>query len=136
MSAPSSPTPTAPARMPDGWWLGHPRYRRYMLFAATGIALALASAILVRGIARIGEGAAAWQSYLDYLGGPILVLNVILLVGICFFALRFLRLGLKVFSVPIGPLPAFPPGVWLVLQGVPLALGAVLILLIMWGVIL
>jgi fumarate reductase subunit C len=122
--------------LPDGWFLGHPRYRSYVLFAATGIALAIAAAILLRGIAVLGEGARAWQGFLESLGGPILVLNVVLFIGICFFALRFLRLGLKVFSVPIGPLPAFPPAVWLVLQGAPLVLGAALILLIMWGVIL
>lgn len=132
-----SPTRTSPARPPDGWWLNHPRYRSYMLFSSTGLVLVVVAAILMRSIAVLGEGAAAWDAHLANLALPIsLLINVILFLATCFFSVRFLSLGPKVFSVPIGPFGALPAPVWIVLLATPAVLVPALILLIMWGVIL
>ena len=135
-SPPTSRTPTAPARRPDGWWWAHPRYRSYVLFAATGFVLVIAALMLLRAVTVLGEGAAAWNAFLDGLGGPTLVLNALFWVGIVFFAVRFLRVGTKVNAVPIGPLPALPEPVWLAVSVGGLVAASALILLIMWGVIL
>jgi fumarate reductase subunit C len=129
-------TPVAPARVPDGWWWRHPRYRNYVLFAATGLVLAIGAATVVRAVQVLAQGAQAWDSYLANLGGVAAVINGLLVVAMLFFAVRFLRVGTKVNAVPIGPLPAFPEPVWLVLQGAGLVTGWALVLLILWGVIL
>lgn len=129
-------TRTAPARPPDGFWVWHPRYRSYVLFAGTGLLLAIAAALVVRAVRVLGEGAAAWQAYLEGLAGPAAALNALVFVGVVWFALRFLRVGIKALSVPIGPLPALPqPLLWAVQVG-GLVVMNLLIALIMFGVIL
>ncbi len=102
-----SPTPTLPARMPDGWWLGHARYRRYVLFTMTGFVLAAVNVLLLVGFRALATSFAAWEAYLAFLAGPVgVVIVVALLVGTLFFAFRFLRVGQKVGAVALGPLPA------------------------------
>ncbi len=106
-SAPS--TRMAPARPPDGWWMGHRRYRSYVLFAATGGVLAVGCIVLLFGIHALGQGPEAWKQYLVALGSPAgTALASLLLVGTLFFSLRWLRVGIKIPQVAIGPLPAPP----------------------------
>ena len=52
----SGPAEMLPARLPDGWWFGHARYRRYVLFAATGGVLWAGALIVVGGIVALGRG--------------------------------------------------------------------------------
>ena len=112
----SSPTRTLPARVPDGWWREHPRYRTYVLFAATGFVLIGVNLLLLAGISALSTNVAAWQGYLETLGSlPGLVLVGALLIGTLFFALRWLRVGAKIPAVRLGPLPA--PSVELILIG-------------------
>lgn len=102
-----SPTPTLPPRLPDGWWTGHTRYRNYVLFALTGLVLAGVNVLLLAGISALATSVAAWESYLAFLGGPLGVLIVlVLLVGTLFFAVRWLRVGKKIPAMELGPLPA------------------------------
>jgi fumarate reductase subunit C len=130
-------TRTAPAQLPDGWWLGHARYRRYVLFAATGGMLWLAALIVLGGINALGRGAAAWDAYLASLASPIgVVVMTLIVISILFFAFRWLRVGVKIPLVDIGPIAAPPePVIWVVHFGGLAALTAVL-LLILSGVIL
>ena len=107
-------TPTLPARVPDGWWTGHARYRYYMLFGMAGGLLAVVSCVLLLGVRALGEGAAAWARYQAMLGSPPgLLLSALLMVSTGFFAVRWLRVGVKVAQVQIGPMPA--PAGWLLL---------------------
>ena len=136
MTTPSA-TPTAPARAPDGWWTGHPRYRNYVLFAATGAVLSTACVVLLLGIRALGQGNAAWQSYLAQLGSvPGQLLCWFLLFGILFFSLRWLRVGVKIPLVRLGLLPAPPEGVIWVAHFAGLFALTALLLLIVGGVIL
>ena len=102
-----SPTPTLAPRPPDGWWMGHARYRRYVMFAATGFVLAAVNVLLLVGIRALATSAAAWQAYLAFLARPVGVAIVVaLLAGTLFFAVRWLRVGQKVAALELGPLPA------------------------------
>ena len=98
-------TATLPARLPDGWWTGHRRYRSYMLFTATGIVLVAVNVVLLLAIRALAAGAQAWASYLAALGSPPgLLVTIALLLGTLFFAVRWLRVGAKIPGALLGPL--------------------------------
>ena len=100
-------TRTLPRRLPDGWWLEHPRYRSYVMFAATGIVLSIVNVILLLGVRALGESVAAWEAYLAVLGSlPGLLFVLLLLLATVFFALRWVYVGRKVPAVKLGPIPA------------------------------
>lgn len=133
----SEPFEMLPPRLPDGWWAGHSRYRRYVLFAGTGALLWTSALILLRGVAALAEGARAWQAYLANLASGLgVVLMALLLVGALFFAIRWLRVGVKVATVGIGPIPSAPAPLVYALNFGGLAALSSLLLLILGGVIL
>ena len=137
MTTPDAPTRTAPARLPDGWWTGHPRYRNYVFFAASGGVLSSACVVLLFGIRALGQGHAAWQSYLAQLGSlPGQLICWFLLLGTLFFSLRWLRVGVKIPLVRLGLLPAPPAPVIWVAHFAGLFTFTALLLLILGGVIL
>lgn len=130
-------TRTAPAQPPAGFWIGHPRYRSYVLFAATGVMLWVGGLIVLGGVAALGTGAAAWDDYLANLGSALgVVMMTLILIPTLFFALRWLRVGVKVQTVEIGPLPRLPAPVWLVLYYAAFGALTALLLLLLGGVIL
>ena len=129
-------TPTLPPRVPDGFWTGHTRYRYYMLFGMAGGLLAVVSLVLLAGVRALAGGSEAWASYQAALGSPFgLLLNVVLLAAVSFFAMRWLRVGVKVPQVALGPMPA--PAGWLILIGhfAGLVTVSLLILLLLSGVV-
>ena len=137
MTHAAAPTRTAPARPPDGWWMSHPRYRPYVLFTATGLVLALDVLMVMGGVRALAAGAQAWEKYLSALASPFaLVLDTLLFVTTLFFSIRFLRLGIKLATFKIGPVPAMPGPVVAVAQYGGLAAISALILLVLSGVIL
>ncbi len=137
MSPPAEPTPTAAARAPDGFWLQHPHYRSYVLFAGTGLILAIDALIVLRGIRALSEGTAAWAAYLAALGSPIGVAACwALFLGTLFFSIRWLRVGAKIPPVPVPLLFSLPRSVFLVGHYATLGALSVLLLLILAGVIL
>ena len=111
------PTPVLPARLADGWWTGHARYRNYMIFTATGLVIAAADVLLLLAFRALGRGVEAWRGFLGVLGSPPgLLLGAVLFVGVVYFSQRFARVGAKPLSVKVGPLPAIHPTVILVVQ--------------------
>lgn len=133
----SGPAEMLPPRLPDGWWSGHARYRRYVLFAATGGVLWLGALVVVAGIVALGQGVQAWQAYLANLGSAVGVLLMgMILLGTLFFAIRWLRVGVKVATVEIGPVPAPPAPLLFALHYGGLVALTGLLLLILAGVIL
>ena len=122
-------TPMLPAREPDGWWMGHTRYRNYVLFAASGFVLLAVNVVLLLGIRALATGVDAWRAYLGALGSLLgLPLVLFLLVGTTFFSLRWLWLGQKVPAQKLGPLPA--PSMTLILIANFAALATVSLLLL------
>jgi fumarate reductase subunit C len=129
-------TKTLPARAPDGWWTGHTRYRYYMAFGMAGGLLAVVSLVLLLGVRALAQGAEAWAAYQGLMGSPVgLLLSLVLLVSSGFFAVRWLRVGVKVPQVKVGPIPA--PAGWLILIGhfAGLVTVSLLILLLLSGVV-
>jgi fumarate reductase subunit C len=94
--------------------VSHPRYRWYVLFAATGLAIAAASVVLLAGLAALARGQRAWASYQAVLASPIALLaSALLFAALAFFGVRWMRVGAKIPAVRLGVLPA--PSVTLVL---------------------
>ncbi len=102
-------TKTAPARKPSGFPLGWRRYRSYTLFAFTCIPMAISAALLLQGVAALGQGEQAWTSWLASLASPGLrALNVFCLAFTLYFAFRFGWVGRKIAAGRIGPIPKPP----------------------------
>jgi fumarate reductase subunit C len=130
-------TRTLAARPPDGFWTKHPRYFWYVLFAATAIPLAIASVILLFALNALSGGAQSWEGFLGVLASPPMVLlDLLLLVAILYFSLRFLIVGVKIPAVKLGPVPAFPPVVYLAAHLGGLATLSLVVLVLFSGAIL
>jgi len=113
----SSPTRTLPARPPDGFPFAHPRYRWYVLFAATGLPLALACVLLLMGVCALSQGSVGWARYMALMASPpMLALSVATFGAVLYFAIRFLWVGRKIPGVRLGPIPAVSMEVAGVLQ--------------------
>lgn len=56
---------------PTRWFLGQPRYLRYMARELTCIAIGAYAVLLVVGIRRLSEGKAAYEAFLQALGSPL-----------------------------------------------------------------
>ncbi len=133
----SAPTRTAPARLPDGWWFAHPRYRTYVLFAGTGIVLMLDGLALILGLRALGRGVVSWQAYLAaWASPPGVVAAWLLFLGTLFFSFRWLRVGAKIPPAPFKLLLRLPTAFFLVGQFATLGLLTIVVLLILAGVIL
>lgn len=130
-------TPTAPARAPDGWWLQHPRYRAYVLFAATGWILAIDVLIVLHAIRALGRGAEAWRAFLASLASPVgIAFSWLLFLSTLFFALRWLRVGAKIPPFPSALTFSLPVGFYWAGHLATFALLSLALLLILAGVIL
>jgi len=55
----------------SSWWLAQPRYIRYMAREVSCILIGAYSAVVVIGLLRLSEGAAAWISFLESLQSPV-----------------------------------------------------------------
>jgi fumarate reductase subunit C len=100
-------TRTLPARAPDGFPFAHPRYRWYVLFAATGLPLAVSCVLLLLAVRAISQGSQAWAQYLALMASPpMLALSIATFVAVLYFAIRFLWVGRKIPGVRLGPVPA------------------------------
>lgn len=134
-------TRTAPPRVPSGWFVGHYRYRNYVLFGFTCVPMLAACAFLLWGVCALGRGSEAWSAYLAAMATlPALATSVLALVFTLYFAIRWswvgrkIPAGAKIMGFPIAP-PAPMP-----LHGI-LPLGGfvtlwIVVLLILGGVIL
>ena len=69
-------------RSMDGWWKKNPFYVEYMAHEATALFVAAYVFILLVGLVRLGQGEAAWNSWLEALKSPLSVLcHLVLLAG-------------------------------------------------------
>ncbi len=133
----SAPTRTAPARPPDGYWTRHARYRSYVLFDGSALLRWLGVVVLLEGLFALAGGAAAWDAYLAGLRSPFGVLvSLVIFAATLFFALRWLRVGVKVATVDIGPVPAMPGPVVLIAHFAGLLALTGLVILVAAGVVL
>jgi len=123
-------TRTAPPSAPAGYPFAQPRYRAYILYAATSIPFLFEGFIVLRGAWALGSGPAAWAGYLDDLQNPIYrAWHALVLVVVVWFGARtFFKLFTKTQppSFPLPPLELIPPAIGAAWLAVTLALVAIL----------
>lgn len=115
------PTRTAPPIGPDGYPWGRPRYRSYVLYAATSVPFLLEGLILLRGVLALAAGPEAWAAFVDSLSHPVYVAwhAFMLVVTLWFGARTYFKLFVKTQppTLPLPPLALIPPAIgaaWLV----------------------
>jgi fumarate reductase subunit C len=124
------PTPTASPRSPDGFPFGRPRYRSYVLYAATSVPFLVEGLLLLHGLRALGAGPEAWGVFVGSLSHPVYIAwhALLLAVTIWFGARTYFKLFVKTQppTLPLPPLELIPPVIgaaWLV---VTVALVAIL----------
>ena len=66
----------------QGWWKHNPFFVRYMVREVTSVAVWIYALILTVGVLRLGQGEAAWNSWLEALKSPLsLSLHLVLLIS-------------------------------------------------------
>ena len=55
----------------SGWWLAQPRYVRYMARETSCLLIGAYTGVIVIGLLRLAEGAAAWAAFLAALQTPL-----------------------------------------------------------------
>jgi fumarate reductase subunit C len=76
-----SPKPYVRTVLRYSWWLAQGRYLRYMAREVTSLFIGAYTAVLIIGLARLAEGRAGWEAYLEALQSP---------VGVAFHVVAFL----------------------------------------------
>lgn len=65
-------------RMSNGWWLKKPFYTRYMMRELSSFFVGTYTALLVVGLWRLSEGPERWQSWVDFMVSPAVVVYQLL----------------------------------------------------------
>jgi len=60
-------------RSMDGWWRRNPFFMRYMVREASAVFLAIYAVILLAGVFRLSQGAAAYEAWLAALRNPLAI---------------------------------------------------------------
>ena len=53
------------------WWLAQPRYIRYMAREVSCVFIGAYTGVIVIGLVRLSQGAAAWNAFLEALNSPV-----------------------------------------------------------------
>lgn len=89
---------SADARKPynrsmHGWWRRDAFYVEYMLHEATALFVAAYAVVLLVGLARLAQGAAAWNAWLQALKSPVAIaFHVLLLIAIGYHAWSWFKI--------------------------------------------
>ena len=76
-----------------GWWKKNPYYVEYMIHEGTALAVAAYALTLLVGLVRLGQGEAAWNSWLEAMKSPLsVVCHVALLIAIAYHAFTWFKL--------------------------------------------
>lgn len=63
--------PYVRAVSPISWWLAQPRYIRYMAREVSCVLIGAYTGVVLVGLLRLSEGAAAWAGFLEALQSPV-----------------------------------------------------------------
>jgi len=98
-----SPRPYVRSVSNTSWWLGHPRYIRYMAREVSCICIGAYSALLVVGLVRLSEGAAVWAAFVASLNTPLsLTLHLIALAFAVYHTTTWFNVTPQAMVVQIG----------------------------------
>jgi fumarate reductase subunit C len=124
------PTRTAPPTSPDGFPWGRPRYRSYVMYAATSVPFLIEGLLLLRGVRALGAGAEAWGGFVQDLSHPAYIAwhALMLVVTLWFGARTYFKLFVKTQppTLPLPPLALIPPAIGAAWLAVTVALVAIL----------
>jgi fumarate reductase subunit C len=124
------PTRTAPPTSPDGFPWGRPRYRSYVMYAATSVPFLIEGLLLLRGVRALGAGAEAWGGFVQDLSHPAYIAwhAFMLVVTLWFGARTYFKLFVKTQppTLPLPPLALIPPAIGAAWLAVTVALVAIL----------
>lgn len=98
-------TPVRSHRRPmAGWWLGHPRFLRYMLREATAVFVTAYALLLLFGLWRLSQGPAAFEAWRAALASPwVVAWHVLSTLMLGFHALTWFQVLPK--TMPDSKLP-------------------------------
>jgi fumarate reductase subunit C len=68
------------------WFLGHARYKNYMLHEVSSLFVGLYMALLIYGLIKLGNGPDAWANFIDFVKSPIVV--ILSLIAFAFFIIH------------------------------------------------
>ena len=89
--------------MPRTWWLRTRPYRRFAARELTSVAVAASSVILVVFLFALSRGRDAYEGFLGWLDSPgAVVLSAIILAGVLYHAITWLRLTAHIQVVRLG----------------------------------
>lgn len=85
------------------WWLGAPRYRRYMLRELTSLFIGAYAFTLIVGLWRLSQGAEAFGAWLSAMTSPAgLVYNAAMLLAAVYHSTTWFNVTPKAMSVRMG----------------------------------
>jgi len=85
------------------WWLGASRYRRYMARELTSLFIGAYAFMLIVGLWRLSQGAAAFDAWLVALQSPPgLVFNSMILVAALYHSITWFNVAPKAISIRFG----------------------------------
>jgi len=86
-----------------GWFLGHPRYMRYMAREVTCVFIGVHAVILLVALRRLSEGREAWEGFLQNLTGPAgVTLQLVVLAFAIYHSTSWFNVTPKAMPVLIG----------------------------------
>ena len=87
----------------SSWWLAQPRYIRYMAREASCIFIGAYTAVVVVGLLRLSQGAAAWEAFLEALQTPAsVVFHLLALAFALYHTTTWFNVTPKAMPVQIG----------------------------------
>ncbi len=93
------------------WWLAQPRYIRYMAREVSCVLIGAYTAVVVVGLVRLSEGAAAWGAFLEALQSPAsVVFHLLALAFALYHTTTWFNLTPKAMPVQLGE-ASLPGGV-------------------------
>ena len=89
--------------IPRTWWLRTRRYRRFAIRELTSVAVAASSVLLLVFLFALSRGRGAYEGFLGWLDSPgAVVLSAIILAGVLYHAITWLRLTAHILVVRLG----------------------------------
>jgi fumarate reductase subunit C len=85
------------------WWLARPRYIRYMAREVSCIFIAAYTTVIVVGLVRLSQGAAAWDAFLEALRTPVSVaFHLLALAFALYHTATWFKLTPKAMPIQLG----------------------------------
>lgn len=85
------------------WWLAQPRYIRYMAREVTCVFIGAYTGVIVVGLVRLSEGAAAWDGFLEALQTPVsIAFHMLALAFVLYHTTTWFNVTPKAMPVRLG----------------------------------